>query len=536
MPELTVISPYKSCTFSYLLGGHHSFNRYDCRASRRLRHSWSRVADSKCQGQQGEQQKPSQTKASSQPTSRQAAGQPKRTAGPKRPSHYTGHQVDKLYIYQLTLHHTQTEHAMMCMQKQRKQAANQGRCTAAYIRAQKDKLMQSVRGPQPDLALDSFFTDMSALCSRSASCIDHTHLNAIPGAIAKAWTPAWAGLGQQKQQQARHQMHAFLTKMLQKLQPLLSDVGAREAANLLWSSAKLGVDPHALVPGMTDSLACQFMADMDAATGQGFANVLVACAKLQLSPCQGGLFKAILNQLATTDLSKFDPQNVANTLHSLVTLPAAAPSIEVLYALCKRFRSLLSSRHTCELPDAQSIANTMWALRELRHAPTDELGMCMVGRMVALSRMPGQQPTPQAISSVLLACAELTLPVKQADIDGLASFLLSTDRQRVFKQHYANTAWSLAVLGHLREEQLELLLDQLFALSVSRRELSGPSLLQDVDLRQLYPALEWLQPPQNATIQQGKAWLKLKGKLNSWDPAQLATQTHILGPSSSAQL
>ncbi|DBA80125.1 TPA: hypothetical protein ACH3X2_007606 [Trebouxia sp. C0005] len=442
----------------------------------------------------------------------QAAGQPKRTAGPKRPSHYTGHQ------------------------KQRKQAANQGRCTAAYIRAQKDKLMQSVRGPQPDLALDSFFTDMSALCSRSASCIDHTHLNAIPGAIAKAWTPAWAGLGQQKQQQARHQMHAFLTKMLQKLQPLLSDVGAREAANLLWSSAKLGVDPHALVPGMTDSLACQFMADMDAATGQGFANVLVACAKLQLSPCQGGLFKAILNQLATTDLSKFDPQNVANTLHSLVTLPAAAPSIEVLYALCKRFRSLLSSRHTCELPDAQSIANTMWALRELRHAPTDELGMCMVGRMVALSRMPGQQPTPQAISSVLLACAELTLPVKQADIDGLASFLLSTDRQRVFKQHYANTAWSLAVLGHLREEQLELLLDQLFALSVSRRELSGPSLLQDVDLRQLYPALEWLQPPQNATIQQGKAWLKLKGKLNSWDPAQLATQTHILGPSSSAQL
>ncbi|KAL0025378.1 hypothetical protein WJX79_002212 [Trebouxia sp. C0005] len=60
MPELTVISPYKSCTFSYLLGGHHSFNR---------------VADSKCQGQQGEQQKPSQTKASSQPTSRQTCRQ-----------------------------------------------------------------------------------------------------------------------------------------------------------------------------------------------------------------------------------------------------------------------------------------------------------------------------------------------------------------------------------------------------------------------------------------------------------------------------
>ena len=90
---------------------------------------------------------------------------------------------------------------------------------------------------------------------------------------------------------------------------------------------------------------------------------------------------------------------------------------------------------------------------------------------------PGQQPAPQAISNVLLACAELRLPVKQADIEGLAAFLLSIDRQRAVKQDYANTAWSLAVLGHLRPAQLELLLDQLFALSVSCRELSGPSLL-----------------------------------------------------------
>ncbi len=62
------------------------------------------------------------------------------------------------------------------------------------------------------------------------------------------------------------------------------------------------------------------MADMDAATGQGFVNVLVACAKLQLSPCQGGLFRAILNRFATADLSKCEPQHVANTLQSLVTL------------------------------------------------------------------------------------------------------------------------------------------------------------------------------------------------------------------------
>ncbi len=149
----------------------------------------------------------------------------------------------------------------------------------------------------------------------------------------------------------------------------------------------------------------------------------------------------------------------------------------MLDALCKRFRALLNSRQISELPDAQSIANTMWALSELKHAPSDELAMSMLGRMVALCHVPGQQPAPQAISNVLLACAELRLPVKQADIEGLAAFLLSIDRQRAVKQDYANTAWSLAVLGHLRPAQLELLLDQLFALSVSCRELSGPSLL-----------------------------------------------------------
>ena len=70
-----------------------------------------------------------------------------------------------------------------------------------------------------------------------------------------------------------------------RLQPLLPAIGARIAADVLWSSAKLGLDPDALVPGMTDSLAQQFMADMDAANGQEFANVLVACGKLQLNPC-----------------------------------------------------------------------------------------------------------------------------------------------------------------------------------------------------------------------------------------------------------
>ena len=494
---------------------------------------------------------------------------------------------------------------------QRKQDQDQGRCTAAYIRAQKDKLMQSVRGPHPDSALGSFYKDMSALCSRPESCINHMHLNAIIGSTAKAWTTAWGRFAQQKQKQAHHQMHVFLTAMFQRLQLLMPAVGARQAANLLWSSAQLGLNPDALVPGMTDSLARQFMVDMDAATGQGFANVLAACAKLQLSPCQGGLVKAICRHLAAVDMSTFGSQAVANTLHSLATLPAATPSIDmpgmtdilarqfmvdmdtatgqgfasvlvacaklqlspcqgglvkaicgrlaavdmstfgsqtvantlhslatisaaapsadVLDALCQRFDVLLRSRQAAELPNAQNIANTIWALSKLKHAPSDELALSMVGRMVTLCRLPGQQPKPQEVSNVLLACAELSVPVQQADTDSLASFFLSSNRRQGTQQEYTNIAWSLAVTAHLHQAHFRMMLDQLFALSGNPGEMSTPPMLKAAELTQLYQALDWLQPPPTAPAQQQSAWSSLQGKLHRLGPRPVPEQPSFHG-------
>jgi len=412
---------------------------------------------------------------------------------------------------------------------QRKQDQDQGRCTAAYIRAQKDKLMQSVRGPHPDSALGSFYKDMSALCSRPESCINHMHLNAIIGSTAKAWTTAWGRFAQQKQKQAHHQMHVFLTAMFQRLQLLMPAVGAREAANLLWSSAQLGLNPDALVPGMTDSLARQFMVDMDAATGQGFANVLAACAKLQLSPCQGGLVKAICRRLAAVDMSTFGSQAVANTLHSLATLPAATPSADVLDALCQRFDVLLRSRQAAELPNAQNIANTIWALSKLKHAPSDELALSMVGRMVTLCRLPGQQPKPQEVSNVLLACAELSVPVQQADTDSLASFFLSSNRRQGTQQEYTNIAWSLAVTAHLHQAHFRMMLDQLFALSGNPGEMSTPPMLKAAELTQLYQALDWLQPPPTAPAQQQSAWSSLQGKLHRLGPRPVPEQPSFHG-------
>ena len=257
------------------------------------------------------------------------------------------------------------------------------------------------------------------------------------------------------------------------------------------------------------------MFDMDVATGQHFASILVACAKLQLSPCQGGLISAICGRLTIESMSTFASQAVANTLHSLVTIPAAAPSAEVWDALCWRSDVLLKSRQAAELPNQQNVANTMWALSELKYAPSDELPMSMVGRMVALCSLPGPQPTPQPISNVLLACAELSVPVERADTDSLVSFFLSSNRRQGDLQAHTNIAWSLAVIEHLRQAQFALMLDQVLVLP---GQLPKPALVTCVQLTQLHQALDWLQPPSSAPAQQQSAWSILERKLHRLGP------------------
>ncbi len=147
--------------------------------------------------------------------------------------------------------------------------------------------------------------------------------------------------------------------------------------------------------------------------------------------------------------------------------------------------------------------------------------------MVALCRLPGQQPTPKAISNVLLACAELSVPVKQADTDSLASFFLSSNRRQGDQQAHPNTAWSLAVIGHLRQPQFMLMLDQMLAWSVSPGQMSTPPLLTAAELNQLYQALDWLQPPPTAAAHQQSAWSSLQGRLHRLGPRPSPAKRHL---------
>ncbi len=244
------------------------------------------------------------------------------------------------------------------------------------------------------------------------------------------------------------------------------------------------------------------MADMDAATGQDLAKVLAACAKLQLSPCEGALRKAILARMAVADSSSLGSQQVANRLHSMAMTTAATSPIQLIDSLCKRFGVLLKSCQADELPNAQSIATTISALNKLRFAPANELAMSMVGRMVSLCHTSEQQPAPQLVSSFLFACAELNVLVKQIDADSLVSMLLNSNRHRVAQQVNPCTARSLAMLGCLHNQTLDKMIDQISS------EMLMPSLLDDIALYQLYQALDWLQPVTSADAQLVDAWVR----------------------------
>ena len=171
-----------------------------------------------------------------------------------------------------------------------------------YIKEQWQLAARSVGHSNPDKIIEAYYGCMDQMCCCSVKQVNSIHISAFVHGTAKLWVAAGARhSGRGGEQQPEQKLRGFIVRMLKRLQPLLPAVRAPAAANLLWSSAQLGLNPDALVPGITDSLGQQFMADMNAATGQDLANVLVACAKLQLSPCQGGLRKAVFARLAVAD-------------------------------------------------------------------------------------------------------------------------------------------------------------------------------------------------------------------------------------------
>ena len=171
-------------------------------------------------------------------------------------------------------------------------------------------------------------------------------------------------------------------------------------------------------------------------------------------------------------------------------------------------------------PDAQSIDNTLWGLKELKHAPLDDVVSAMLNRLVVLCRTPDMQPSSQAISISLFACAELGLSIQPTDLEVLLKHLFGVRVSEVDNQHYSNVAWSLAVMGVLTISMFEALLCQM-------RAKKATSQLTAASRKQLYQALAWLQPA--AEPKQMRAWSRLRSRLQAIAPQQANAKLNLPG-------
>ena len=310
----------------------------------------------------------------------------------------------------------------------------------------------------------------------------------------------------------------FVTLINSSKQP-----NAQDTANLLWAVATM---EHQLPRHVIDKCCAHFATLInssrvaDRPNAQNVVNFVWAVATLEHIPKHRGFqssccthFSQLISSTAIAEQP--DAQGVANLMWALAT-SQFEPLEGFLDLCCNHFSSLINDLAEADRRNAQSISNVLWALYKFKHTPSGEVAKAMVDRLVVLCHVPGQQPTPQAISNVVLACADLRLAADSVCIEMLVSVFLKLSRQQAVAQHYSNTAWSLAVLGFLRMETLNLLLCGLSDMTVQHAERDGASnMFPAFALTQLYQALDWLQPLPDAPALQHQAWSQLEEKLKS---------------------
>ncbi|DBA88944.1 TPA: hypothetical protein ACH3X2_000175 [Trebouxia sp. C0005] len=425
---------------------------------------------------------------------------------------------------------------------------------STYIKEQQKMALAGVRGHQPLQALLSFCASMEHLCSVAQPFLNYINLSAIITATAQLWTTARAKSSfQPSANMAGFDLKQFYSSILLQLEPMLPDVGAQAVSNILWSSAKLGLNPDAFVPGMTDALAatmlqltkdkagCQPNAQqcanflwafasmghqpadkglIDAVcqhfvrlikhrdvskrpNAQSAANLLWALASLGHQPADKGLVDAVsecfVRLIKHHDVSKQpNAQEAANLIWALASLGHQRADKGLIDAVCEHFVRLVKHHDISKRPNAQGAANVIWALGELNHEPPDGAASAILERLSVLCGLPRQAPNAQELSNTLLACAVLHLKVKDHVSLALVDGLLRLDRAHCSDQTYCNAAWSLAVLDKLCVDLFSLILGRLRPLSTE----PAHNALPKQGLHQLYQALDFLQPLSTAAAQQ----------------------------------
>ncbi len=152
--------------------------------------------------------------------------------------------------------------------------------TGHWIKDQTRHLRHHSRGQHFERALKWFHTHILAVCANSESCVNHIHLTAILGGLAKAWATTEACHAFRNHQQAVDHLHRLTAKMLELLQPVCKALSVQEASNLLSALSALNIDPNRMASGTVAAIAQQLMDTMDHANEQDLSAVVAGYSML----------------------------------------------------------------------------------------------------------------------------------------------------------------------------------------------------------------------------------------------------------------
>ena len=396
----------------------------------------------------------------------------------------------------------------------------------AFIKHSRRKTAQRLKSSRPETALPTFVATMNDLLSAAGDHINVINIVSACTAIAQFRTLAQRNTNLAVDTSSDNELKALYKHYVQKLQPSTADMTAPLISNLLWSSAKVDLNPDEYVPGMVRALTHRFWGLINSADeaqhpdAQSCTNLVWALASMGHPAATRKLLNAACAHLACL-MHSSDAKQHPNALHvshifwSLGKLDHIPEDKHLLDALCLYFNNLFCGQHN-RAPTGYHVSMVAWSLAKLKHSPPEGTEAAGIQSLVTLCMEPGRQLPPPVITNFVHACAELRLSISKQQVEVLVNHMLGMHATAVQYMHYSSMARSLAVMDLLDMPMFDKVLHQLTSKLQQLEKQHGlgseQAQLPEAARRQLHLAASWLKPAQDSD--QMQSWSYLNSRLH----------------------
>ena len=386
-----------------------------------------------------------------------------------------------------------------------------------------------------DPKADAIYVSQNArrLCSKmlqisSVAPVNTFHVCTMATSMANVWTTASIALAksQHKQQQLRRNVEDCMTQLLQKLQPLLPQLAARQASNLLMSLCKINMPVTEHLQGLTVKLT-QRVATGNA-NARDIAEALSALAQWDAQvwhdPTHVAAMRAMTQHFAISLDHSGGQQpptskDIAQFLSSAVKLNLR-PTGKTLDAMSAYMVALVQQPST-RADEARSVAVMLHSFHQLRYSPTTHQASHMLEQCMMLCKTsPPQQPGLRDIISVVVAAAGLGLTQFRYGVQGIGLQVIHT--AGAGSQELCTVCRSMAMLNVLDLGTLEMVLNKVHA--------QGSNVLSRMSLMQLYQALYKLQPFPYDSKTMHTAWGSAYQRVKALGSGDCLIRQHSVAP------